>query len=417
MDHNDKNSRSHNSMPSGTGSTGPLSGYRILEFGANFTGPVAGMLLGDQGADVIKVEPPAGDQMRYQASARGGVSAIFLSVNRNKRSVVLDLRQPAAIEVFYRLAQSSDVVVQNFRPGVVERLRLGYADLRKLRDDLIYVSVSGFGNQGPYANQRVYDTVIQGVAGVASAQRDPDTLVPCPVRSAIADKVTAFTVAQAITAALLSRERTGKGQHLSINMLNAMLSFWWPDVMSNQTFLGEGASAAGTVRDGRPIYKTRDGYVIAVCVSDAEWKGLVAAVGKPELANDPRFRTQRDRGAHIREQHEELKDAFALRTTDEWLTVLRELDAVSAPVNTLENMCDDPQIRASGVIWEGEHPTAGAYRQPIHPISFEGTPAQFRRHAPMLGEHTDEVLRELGFQPEEIASLGERGALGGKLPG
>jgi crotonobetainyl-CoA:carnitine CoA-transferase CaiB-like acyl-CoA transferase len=394
--------------------TGPLSGYRILEFGANFTGPVAGMLLGDQGAEVIKVEPPTGDQMRYQASMRGGVSAIFLSVNRNKRSIVLDLRKPGAIEVFHRLARSSDVVVQNFRPGVVDRLHLGYEDLRKLREDLIYVSISGFGSVGPYASQRVYDTVIQGVAGVASAQRDPNTKIPCTVRSSIADKVTAYTVAQAITAALLSRERTGKGQHLSVNMLGAMLSFWWPDVMSNLTFVGPGASVAGSVGDISPIYQTLDGYVIAVCVSDAEWKGLTEAIGKPELADDPRFRTQRDRGAHIKELHEELKTAFALRSTEEWLTVLRELDAVSGPVNTLEHLCDDPQIRASGVIWEGEHPSAGVYREPIHPIDFADTQAQFRRHAPMLGEHTEDILRELGFQDEEIARMKEQGAIGGK---
>jgi crotonobetainyl-CoA:carnitine CoA-transferase CaiB-like acyl-CoA transferase len=316
--------------------------------------------------------------------------------------------------VFHRLARSSDVVVQNFRPGVVERLHLGYEDLRKLREDLIYVSISGFGSVGPYSSQRVYDTVIQGVAGVASAQRDPNTKIPCTVRSSIADKVTAYTVAQAITAALLSRERTGKGQHLSVNMLGAMLSFWWPDVMSNLTFVGPGASVAGSVGDITPIFKTRDGYVIAICVSDAEWKGLVEAIGRPELLDDPRFRTQRDRGAHLKEQHATLQESFALRTTEEWLTVLRKLDAVSGPINTLENLGDDPQIRASEVIWEGDHPAAGTYRQPIHPIDFEDTPAQFLRHAPMLGEHTEEILRELGFQHEEIVQMNEQGAIGGK---
>lgn len=218
--------------------TGPLAGYRILEFGANFTGPFATMLLGDQGADVIKVESPQGDQIRYSTSARGGISAAFLSTNRNKRSVVLDLKKPAAIAAFRRLVKSCDVVVQNFRPGVVDRLGLGYDDLRKVRDDLIFVSVSGFGSDGPYSKQRVYDTVIQGVAGIAGTQRDPDTGVPCMVRSAIVDKVTALTVAQAITAGLLARERSGKGQHVRVDMLNAMLSFWWPDVMSNQTFIG-----------------------------------------------------------------------------------------------------------------------------------------------------------------------------------
>jgi crotonobetainyl-CoA:carnitine CoA-transferase CaiB-like acyl-CoA transferase len=393
--------------------TGPLAGYRILEFGANFTGPFATMLLGDQGADVIKVESPQGDQIRYSTSARGGISAAFISTNRNKRSVVLDTKKPEAIAAFRRLVKTCDVVVQNFRPGVVDRLGLGYEDLRKVREDLIYVSISGFGSDGPYSKQRVYDTVIQGVAGIAGTQRDPDTHAPSTVKSAIADKVTALTVAQAITAALLARERTGKGQHVRLDMLNAMLSFWWPDVMSNQTFIGAGATAAGTIADARLIYKTRDDYVLAACMSNAEWQGLVTAIGKPELADDPRFRTMPDRVAHLREQYDELKDGFLSKTTHEWLAILRDLDAVCAPVNTPENVCDDPQVRGSGIIWNGEHPVAGKYRQPIHPIQFEQTPASIRRHAPVLGEHTEEVLNELGFDAVEIQRLREQGAIKG----
>lgn len=392
---------------------GPLAGYRILEFGANFTGPFATMLLGDQGADVIKVESPQGDQIRYSTSARGGISAAFISTNRNKRSVVLDTKKPEAIAAFRRLVKTCDVVVQNFRPGVVDRLGLGYEDLRKVREDLIYVSISGFGSDGPYSKQRVYDTVIQGVAGIAGTQRDPDTRAPSTVKSAIADKVTALTVAQAITAALLARERTGKGQHVRLDMLNAMLSFWWPDVMSNQTFIGAGATAAGTIADARLIYKTRDDYVLAACMSNAEWHGLVTAIGKPELADDPRFRTMPDRVAHLREQYDELKDGFLSKTTSEWLAILRDLDAVCAPVNTPENVCDDPQVRGSGIIWNGEHPVAGKYRQPIHPIQFEQTPASIRRHAPVLGEHTEEVLNELGFDAVEIQRLREQGAVQG----
>ena len=393
--------------------TGPLAGYRIVEFGANFTGPFATMLLGDQGADVIKVESPQGDQIRYSTSARGGISAAFISTNRNKRSVVLDTKKPEAIAAFRRLVKTCDVVVQNFRPGVVDRLGLGYEDLRKVREDLIYVSISGFGSDGPYSKQRVYDTVIQGVAGIAGTQRDPDTRAPSTVKSAIADKVTALTVAQAITAALLARERTGKGQHVRLDMLNAMLSFWWPDVMSNQTFIGAGATAAGTIADARLIYKTRDDYVLAACMSNAEWHGLVTAIGKPELADDPRFRTMPDRVAHLREQYDELKDGFLSKTTSEWLAILRDLDAVCAPVNTPENVCDDPQVRGSGIIWNGEHPVAGKYRQPIHPIQFEQTPASIRRHAPVLGEHTEEVLNELGFDAVEIQRLREQGAVQG----
>ena len=393
--------------------TGPLAGYRIVEFGANFTGPFATMLLGDQGADVIKVESPQGDQIRYSTSARGGISAAFISTNRNKRSVVLDTKKPEAVAAFRRLVKTCDVVVQNFRPGVVDRLGLGYEDLRKVREDLIYVSISGFGSDGPYSKQRVYDTVIQGVAGIAGTQRDPDTGAPSTVKSAIADKVTALTVAQAITAALLARERTGKGQHVRLDMLNAMLSFWWPDVMSNQTFIGAGATAAGTIADARLIYKTRDDYVLAACMSNAEWQGLVTAIGKPELGDDPRFRTMPDRVAHLREQYEELKDGFLSKTTNEWLVILRDLDAVCAPVNTPENVCDDQQVRGSGIIWNGEHPVAGHYRQPIHPIQFEQTPASIRRHAPVLGEHTEEVLNELGFDAVEIQQLCEQGAIKG----
>jgi crotonobetainyl-CoA:carnitine CoA-transferase CaiB-like acyl-CoA transferase len=360
------------------------------------------------------VESPQGDQIRYSTSARGGISAAFISTNRNKRSVVLDTKKPEAVAAFRRLVKTCDVVVQNFRPGVVDRLGLGYEDLRKVREDLIYVSISGFGSDGPYSKQRVYDTVIQGVAGIAGTQRDPDTRAPSTVKSAIADKVTALTVAQAITAALLARERTGKGQHVRLDMLNAMLSFWWPDVMSNQTFIGAGATAAGTIADARLIYKTRDDYVLAACMSNAEWQGLVTAIGKPQLADDPRFRTMPDRVAHLREQYDELKDGFLSKTTSEWLAILRDLDAVCAPVNTPENVCDDPQVRGSGIIWNGEHPVAGKYRQPIHPIQFEQTPASIRRHAPVLGEHTEEVLNELGFDAVEIQQLREQGGIKGR---
>ena len=359
--------------------TGPLAGYRIVEFGANFTGPFATMLLGDQGADVIKVESPQGDQIRYSTSARGGISAAFISTNRNKRSVVLDTKKPEAVAAFRRLVKTCDVVVQNFRPGVVDRLGLGYEDLRKVREDLIYVSISGFGSDGPYSKQRVYDTVIQGVAGIAGTQRDPDTGAPSTVKSAIADKVTALTVAQAITAALLARERTGKGQHVRLDMLNAMLSFWWPDVMSNQTFIGAGATAAGTIADARLIYKTRDDYVLAACMSNAEWQGLVTAIGKPELGDDPRFRTMPDRVAHLREQYEELKDGFLSKTTNEWLVILRDLDAVCAPVNTPENVCDDQQVRGSGIIWNGEHPVAGPLPSADSP---DPVRADSRQHSP-----------------------------------
>lgn len=394
-------------------SKGPLSGYRIIEFGAYFTLPLAAMWLADQGADVIKVEAPEGDLVRYVFATRRSapsMSGAFANLNRNKRSIVLDMKQPSAIQAFKELVKNADVVMQNFRPGVMERLTLGYEDLKKIKSDIIFVSVSGFGTEGPYAKQRVFDQVVQATSGMANAQRIPGTNTPDLVKTTIADKVTSQVIFQAITAALLGRANTGEGQHVQINMLNALLSFLWPDTMSNHTLVGDGVKLSGSMSNMRCIYETSDGHLLTYGSTNADWASLCDAVGKPHLTKDSRFADAADRFKNAPAVYEELKDCFRDKTTDEWMIILRQHDTVCAPVNSLEDVHLDPQVKALNLLVESEHPSAGTYRQPKHPVQFEKTPASIRRHAPMLGEQTDEILREAGLSDSQIENLRKEGA-------
>jgi crotonobetainyl-CoA:carnitine CoA-transferase CaiB-like acyl-CoA transferase len=393
---------------------GPLAGYRIIEFGAYFTLPLAAMWLADQGADVIKVESPEGDLVRYAYATRKGLdslSAAFMNLNRNKRSIVLDIKRPGAVEVFRKLAEGSDVIMQNFRPGVMERFGLGYDDIKKIKPDVIFVSVSGFGTTGPYSKQRAFDHVVQAVSGMTVAQRDPETDVPDLVKTAVVDKVTALIVSQAITAALVNRANTGEGQHIEINMLNSMISFMWPDTMANQSFLGEDVNIGMSTSQFRCIYETSDGYLLTSGVKNADWASLCTIIDKKHLIDDPRFANILARKKHLKEGYEELKDCFKGKATAEWLAILWQHDVVCAPVNSPDDVHLDPQVKALGVFVESEHPHAGSYRQPLHPVQFEKSPTGIRRHAPLLGQHTEEILREVGLDESEITKLQSDGAI------
>jgi crotonobetainyl-CoA:carnitine CoA-transferase CaiB-like acyl-CoA transferase len=361
---------------------------------------MATMLLGDQGADVIKVEHGRGDQMRYVGATREGVAdlgATFVTSNRNKRSALLDLKSPEGLEAARRLVATADVVVQNFRPGVIDRLGLGYAAVDALRKDVVYVSVDGLGDTGPEAGRRVYDPVIQGMSGICAVQRNFQTKAPQMIQTAAVDKLTALTVWQAVTAGLFARERTGRGQHIKVSMLHAAIAWLWPGGVSNETFLGAGVRKSGTASEARMIYQTKDDYLIVASMADAEFRALTNAIGRPELINDPRFRSITERTRNVISIREVLADAFRDRTTAEWIEILREADVVFSRVNTPETLHLDPQVIATEAILELVHPAAGAYRQPAHPVRFLGTPAGVHRHAPTLGEHTEEVLRELGM--------------------
>jgi crotonobetainyl-CoA:carnitine CoA-transferase CaiB-like acyl-CoA transferase len=384
---------------------GPLAGYRIVDLTQMVSGPMATMILGDQGADVIKVEPRGGDLTRALGGAGDGLAPLFVTTNRNKRSLVVDLKQPRGVELLKRLVARADVFVQNFRPGAVERLGLGEPELRAERPDLVYVSISGFGESGPYAQQRVYDPVIQALSGLASIQGDPTTGRPRMIRLIVPDKVTALTAAQAITAALLARERTGRGQHVRLAMLDAVIAFLWPEGMTAHTFVDRRHDATRPLETRDLVFETVDGYLTAGAVSDAEWAGLARALEHPEWTDDPRFATPVARIRNANARLDQTAEVLRTRSTGEWLARLRAEGVPSAPVLAREQVIDDPQVRANGVIVESVHPRAGRMRQPRPAARFAETPSAIRRAAPVAGEHTDEVLREVGFSGEAIREL------------
>ncbi len=378
---------------------GPLDGYRIVDLTTMISGPMATCLLGDQGADVIKVEAPGvGDLVRMLGVPREGITATFATTNRNKRSIVLDLKNEQADQAaFEKLVETADVVVQNFRPGVVDRMGIGDKQLRAIKPDLIYVSISGFGESGPYAGKRVYDPVIQALSGLATIQGDRGQGRPKMMRVVIPDKVTAITAAQAITAALLSRERTGKGQHVRLSMLDAMIALAWPEGYAGHTFVGSEVDVPRNALAQDLVFETKDGYMTTGAVSDSEWKGLTNAVGHPEWLDDERFRTAGGRVAYAKERLDQTADALKERTTEEWMERLDAEQVPCAPILPLSQIIRHPQVETSDLLFETEHPVAGRIRQARAAARFEQTPTNLDRPAPTHGQHTEEILQELGL--------------------
>jgi crotonobetainyl-CoA:carnitine CoA-transferase CaiB-like acyl-CoA transferase len=396
---------------------GPLHGYTVLELATMVSGPLATQLLGDQGADVIKIEDPReGDLMRHLGPKRGGMTAIFTTVNRNKRSLALDLKTPEGFRVLEHLVEGADVFVQNFRPGVAERMGLGYAAMRALRPDLVYLSISGFGDTGPYAQQRVYDPIIQALSGLAAIQADRDTGRPRMMRTIIPDKITAMTAAQAVTAALLARERSGEGQHIKLAMLDATVSFAWPEGMVTHTFVGDGVAEAKPGSTADLVYETADGYLTASTMSDAEWAGMARATGHPEWLDDPRFATPGGRVSNSDARLRLVGEVMRQRTTAEWLERLGAEDVPSAPILSRDELIGDAQVAENRLLVEEEHPLAGRIRYPRPAARFERTPAELRRPAPALGQHNVEILGQIGYSSEEIGHLRQAGAFGSPPP-
>lgn len=395
----------------GESSTGPLSGIRVLELTTTVSGPMAAMTLADQGADVIKIEPPlVGDPARYLGPSRGGVSSMFASLNRNKRSVVLDLKDDDERAVFLRLVETADVLIENYRPGVLDRLGLGYETLSALRPELVYASITGYGD-GPYQNRRVFDPLIQATSGTAAAQGIDEAT---NVRTVIFDKVTALTTAQGVTAALLERERTGRGQHLPVTMLESALSYQWPDVMWSHSLVGDGVSdGPAELADWFPLFRAKDGPVAIILTSDQAVE-LLSVWREAEMHLDPRFATLHDRVRNGTAFVESVNALLADVTTAE---VCETLDAFGIPVarlNALDEVFDDEQVRHLGSVVQAEHPDAGPMRLARPPVPFHGeraTGEHFpRRPAPRVGEHVAEVLAELGVEGELIERLTARDA-------
>ena len=395
---------------------GPLENVRVLDLTTMVAGPVATMMLADQGAEVIKIESPRGDLMRNFGSINNGMAATFLSCNRNKRGLALDIKTPDGIAILKKLVATADVFVQNFRPGAIARMGLGEDVVRAIRPDVIYVSISGFGESGPYAHQRVYDPVIQALCGLADIQTDYATGQPRMVRTIVPDKTTAVTAAQAITAALFARERTGVGQHIRIAMLDTMIAYLWPEGISSLSFVGKELDPARGQMGLDLIFRTEDGYITAGALSDAEWSGMCAALDRADLLEDERFRTAASRAVHGAERREIVSAEIRKWPTREILDRLDREEVPCAPVLTRWQLLDDEQVKANEVIEIHRDTALGEVRQPRPAARFDRTPAEIRALAPYLGGDNAAILEEIGYSETEIAHLGESGVLAGREP-
>jgi crotonobetainyl-CoA:carnitine CoA-transferase CaiB-like acyl-CoA transferase len=391
---------------------GPLDGVRILELSTVVLGPWACQILADMGADVIKVEPPYGDSNRVLGASRNpGMAALYLTCNRNKRSIVLDLKQKSGRAAVLKLAEQADVLIHNNRPQVMTKLGLDYVDLKSVNSKIIYCGTYGYGKAGPYGSKGALDDSIQSASGIAMLNK----MVlgePRYLPTVIADKTTALGVVYAVTAALYHRERTGVGQELEVPMYESMVYYTMAEHLWGMTFEPPIGTAGYTrlMSHHRKPYKTKDGYIAILPYLDAHWKTFCELSGRTDLLEDPRFTTLADRVKNIDDTYDETAKTMATRTTQEWLDVFGETSVPTNMVNTLEDLVDDPHLKAVG-FWEVvDHPTEGKIRMTKFPVSFSETPADVRRLPPRLGEHSVELLKEAGLSQAEIDKMLESGA-------
>ena len=390
--------------------SGPLAGIRIVDLSQIVSGPMAAMVLADQGADVIKVETPGGDPVRALGPKKGDLSSMFIAVNRGKRGIAIDLKTPGGTAILGRLVAQADVLIENFRPGAIERLGFGHDRCRTLNPRLIFASINGFGPDGPYANIRVYDPVIQAISGIAATQTDRDGR-PSLVRSLIADKVTALTAAQAITAALFHRERTGEGQRVDVPMLDAAIAFNWPDGMYNHGFQTDPPPAFPEYGAMMRLWSAADGQVAIGALQDSEFTALCRSVGRDDLAADPRFASVDARMRHQAEWAPAISAVLAAHDLDALMAGFIREGAVGGRVNALATVADDPQVRHNAVIADHDHGDIGRVRAARHPARFGGSPAHPPRPAPHLGEHGAAIMDALGYTSPQIAALVAEGSL------
>jgi formyl-CoA transferase len=378
---------------------GPLAGFRILDLTQVVSGPFCTMLLGDMGADVIKVEPPEGDSTRrFGRPLKNGVTATFLAFNRNKRSLVVDLKKDRGRDIVRKLAVKSDVMIENNRPGVADRLGIGYADIRRLNPKIVYCSICGFGPKGHYANAPAYDPVIQGFSGMAAVQGAGDK--PTAVKMALADKVSGLTAALSIVSALHAARNRGVGQYVRVPMLEAMMAFSANDSMVGYVFVPEDEYKDQTPKNGSlDPFRTKDGYVTIAPYTDEQWERLLSGIGHPE------WWQIKDRRERLRTCLKGIAQLCPEHESAHWLKIIEESDCPGGPVHNYDTLFSDPEIIANENFTIYEHPAAGTVRTTNPGMRFSETPARMRRIPPNLGEHTDEILREAGMPREQLEDL------------
>ncbi len=387
---------------------GPLAGVRVLDLTTVILGPYATQQLADLGADVIKVEAPAGDNMRHAAPARTpGMGHIFLQLNRNKRGIVLDLKHPDGKAAALRLAAQADVLVHNVRPAAMERLGLGYASVRAVNERIVYVGASGFRPEGPYGAKAAYDDIIQGLVALPSLIGDQTGDRPRYVPATICDRITGLQTVNAIVSALFARERTGTGQEVAVTMFETMAEFVLSDHLGGATWEPSAASMGYPrllARDRNP-YRTSDGYLCLLIYNDKQWGAFFELIGRPDLLDEPRFATQASRSEHIDEVYAFVATELARRPATEWLEAFDRADIPAMPLHTLDSLLADPHLDAVGFFRHLEHPSEGPIRVMDVPSRWSETPPAFHCHAPRLGQHSIEVLREAGLDETTIERM------------
>ena len=393
--------------------TGPLAGYRILDLTAVVLGPLATQILGDYGADIIKVEPPTGDLMRANGVSKNrGMSSIFLAINRNKRSLSIDLKTPEGLEIIHRLLPSVDVVVHNMRVDAIERLGLGYGALSALKPDLVYCMATGFGESGPDAGKPAFDDVIQAASGIASLIGN-ETGKPDYAPTLLADKTCGLALANAVLAALLHRERTGQGQLVEVPMLETMVAFTMAEHLGGLSFEPP-IGPAGYVRllaGGRKPAPTRDGYVAMLPYTAAHWVAFFKGVDRDDLAAKYKLEDRHERNAQIRQIYADMASVTSQMSTDECLALCDRLDIPATRIYSIDELPQHPHLKAVGLFQSVDHPSEGPICSVRPSTLFERSPAQISIHAPLLGQHTDEMMREAGFDDEAIARLEAQGII------
>jgi formyl-CoA transferase len=393
---------------------GPLDGIRIVDLTAVVSGPFATLHLADMGADVIKIEPPEGDIMRNPGTPpTKGMGPIFLAANRNKKSVCLDLKRPEAADVVKRLASSADVFVHNNRPQAIERLGLGYEDIRAVNPAIVYAYCLGYKRSGPYGAKPAYDDLVQGASGAAMLTARASGGEPRFMPSLIVDKTTGLHLAMGILGALVHRARTGQGQLVEVPMLETITSFWLTEHLYDATYEPPRGQIgyARLLNPHRRPSRSKDGYVCMLIVTDRHWNAFCTNLGREDLRNDPRLATVAARANHQPVVQQIVNDLAPGRTTAEWLAFCDAHDIPAMPVNDLDGLLDDPHLKATGFFTTREHPTEGLVRTVASPLGFSETPTEFRSHASFLGAEGPEVLSAAGYGEAEIADLEARGIM------